>query len=254
MKFSVKKLNSFIGNKQILNNISFSLKTGDVLAVMGTNGGGKTTLLKSIMNHFSLKNDGEIKLNNTSLSSLSTYDIAKNKIFYIPQVSLELIGVQTLNFLRLVNSHSKNESFSVVYKKIEHLFKYFNLPKEILTRDLNVNFSGGQKKKLELIQSEIFGGDVLLIDEIDSGVDHDSIKAIAKYINSIKKTKIIIVISHNTNFLNMIKPTKTIIINNGKIVKSGSDELIKLVEKKGYKQFCGAKEKPLTTVCLTKQR
>jgi Fe-S cluster assembly ATP-binding protein len=252
MNFLVKNLKTRIGKKSILKDINFSLKSGDVLAIIGSNGSGKTTLFKSIMKHFSLNVTGSIIANKTELIKKDTYEISKHGIFYIPQNSLELEGMQTLNFFRVINTNNHKKEFSELYKNINSLFDRFNLPQELLTRDLNVNFSGGQKKKIELIQSAIFNGKILLIDEIDSGVDQESIKEIASYINEIKSKSIILIISHNNYFLNLINPNKVMIINDGGVVKNGNSTLLKTIEKKGYKQFIKS-DKKVNATCLTKK-
>ncbi|MDR3249928.1 MAG: ATP-binding cassette domain-containing protein [Mycoplasmataceae bacterium] len=238
MKFEIKNLQVKINNKIMLDQISFSLKTGDVLLVSGNNGSGKTTLLKTIMKHFSIAiSKGNIILNSVILNKLNTKDIAKLGIFYLPQNSIELQGIQTLNFLRIINDNNKKIPFPQLYKSIDNFSTKFNLNNELLLRSLNVGFSGGQKKKIELLQSQIFDAQMLLIDEIDSGVDHDSINKIIEYINRIKKDKIIIIVSHNFSFIKKINPNKVILINQGKIIKIGDNELVNEIETKGVNFF-----------------
>jgi Fe-S cluster assembly ATP-binding protein len=112
-----------------------------------------------------------------------------------------------------------------------------NLPDEILTRNVNVNFSGGQKKKNEILQSELFNPSLILLDEIDSGLDIDATKLIADFITRNAKKRITIIISHHLEFLHQIKPNKVIILVNGKIAKTGNIVLAKEIEKNGYKQY-----------------
>jgi Fe-S cluster assembly ATP-binding protein len=111
------------------------------------------------------------------------------------------------------------------------------LPEEILTRNVNVGFSGGQKKKNEILQSELFNPKLILLDEIDSGLDFDAIKLIAGFINKNRKKRITILVSHHLEFLHQIKPNKVVILVNGKIVKNGNISLVKDIEKNGYRQY-----------------
>jgi Fe-S cluster assembly ATP-binding protein len=111
------------------------------------------------------------------------------------------------------------------------------LPDEILTRNVNVGFSGGQKKKNEILQSELFNPNLILLDEIDSGLDFDAIKLIANFINKNRPKRITIVVSHHLEFLQQIKPNKAIILVDGKVVKTGNISLVKEIEKNGYKQY-----------------
>ncbi|MDR1850796.1 MAG: ATP-binding cassette domain-containing protein [Mycoplasmataceae bacterium] len=244
MNFIIKNLSAKIDNVNILNNISLSLKTGDVLAISGLNGSGKTTLLKSIMKHFSLNIKGDINLDKTNFNKLDTYKISKLGVYYVPQHSLELNGVQTLSILRTINKARDNIPFSELFKQTDEFINKMDLPNEILNRNLNVGFSGGQKKKIELLQAQVFNPKVLLIDEIDSGVDTDSLKKIAQYLNSIKKHTIILIISHNNTFLNAIKPTKALVLGKGDMIAYGTPNLLNQIERKGYGQFIKTKAEP----------
>jgi len=209
-KFEVKKVSLSIDKKEILNNISFSLKTGDVMLLKGTNGSGKTTMLKSIVGYNKVKKIGSILFNNKNITNLSTEQITKLGISYISQNNIELENINTLELLKLINKVNKNYELNKFIKIVDDFFSQYHLDKDLLKRDFNVNFSGGQKKKLELLIMLIMDPKVILIDEIDSGVDSKSLESIIKFINNIKKNKIIILVSHNKNFIDGIKPNKTI--------------------------------------------
>ncbi|GMO14882.1 MAG: Fe-S cluster assembly ATPase SufC [Mycoplasmoidaceae bacterium] len=253
MQLKITNLKISIDKKCIIKKFDANLKTGDILAISGMNGEGKTTIIKSIMNHFSLQTSGSIMLDKNELTKLDTYQISQLGVFYIPQNSPELNGIQTLSFLRNINKNRNNLDFTSLYKDVETAIKKLSLPHDILSRDLNVGFSGGQKKKVELLQAIVFKPNVLLIDEIDSGVDTDSLNTIADFINKEKNKTITIIISHNTNFLNKIKPNKVCIINDGIISKAGNYDLIKTIEKNGFTQFIKNKKIERTS-CLLKKK
>jgi Fe-S cluster assembly ATP-binding protein len=238
-KLIIKNLNVKIQSNNILNNISFNVNEGDVLAVVGLNGAGKSTLLKAIMNHFSLNIKGSIKYGDNQLVGLDTDKIAKLDIFYGSQNPTELEGVQMIEFLKLVANSTKitKVGFYDLYKSINNALGMLGLPQDILNRNVNVGFSGGQKKKNEILQAILFNPTLVLLDEIDSGLDVDAMKTISQYINKNKKNRITIIVSHHLEFLNIINPNKVIVLSNGNIAKIGGNEILTKIEKDGYKSF-----------------
>jgi Fe-S cluster assembly ATP-binding protein len=153
----IKQLSVEIEKKQLLHNIDLNLKTGDLCVICGKNGAGKTTLLKTLMHHFSTKiTAGTITFNRQKINLLKTSDIAHLGFFFIPQHSCELPGIQTLAFLKTLNSSLKNPlPFDQLFNHVHQTLKTLALPEDILTRNLNVNFSGGQRKKTEILQASI---------------------------------------------------------------------------------------------------
>jgi Fe-S cluster assembly ATP-binding protein len=238
--FIIKGLSAKIGSKTILHNFSLSANKGDVIAILGPNGAGKSTLLKSIMKHFSVKiTKGNIDYDSHNLNKMTTDQIAKLGIFYTTQNPIELDGVQMLEFLKLVanKNSTKNLSFMQLYSNIQDSLKTFELPNEILTRSVNVGFSGGQKKKNEILQAKLFNPSLILLDEIDSGLDIDAMKIISNFIVKNKKNCVTIVISHHLEFLNILQPTKVYILVDGYTAKIGDKNLVKVIEKDGFKNF-----------------
>ncbi|MDR3257828.1 MAG: Fe-S cluster assembly ATPase SufC [Mycoplasmataceae bacterium] len=248
LAIKVNNLSASIAEKKILNKVSFSAKKGDVIAVVGPNGTGKSTLLKSIMNHFNVKiTNGSINFAGKNLKGLSTDKIAKMGVFYATQNPTELEGIKTLEFLKIIVNESSKEKvgFYQLYSKINDLIKQLDLPAEILTRNVNVGFSGGQKKKNEILQAQLFNPSLLLLDEIDSGLDIDAIEIISDFINKNRKDRITIVVSHHLDFLYTLKPNKVIVLIDGFVTKIGDISLVKTIEKNGYKQFTSKiKNKP----------
>jgi Fe-S cluster assembly ATP-binding protein len=178
-------------------------------------------------------------------------------VFFIPQHSINLDGVNTLSFLRVLNEQrQKPLTFEKLYDLIAKNMQILKLPTELLKRDLNVEFSGGQKKKMELLQSLIVEPKIYLIDEIDSGLDIEAIKVISNFIKQKKKDSIFFIISHNNEFIKSIKPNKIAVMHNKKIIKIASPSIVNQIERSGYQTFCPNNEdikKRLLNKCLMKK-
>ncbi len=228
-----------IDNTVILKNISLDLATGDVVALIGPNGAGKSTLLKSLMNHYVTKvTSGDIKYNDQSIVNLPTFEIARKGLFYIDQTPPELEGVPTLEFLKnIIKVRKPNVSFYENFKQINSLFDDLSLDKSLLSHGVNVGCSGGQKKKNEIIQSQLLESSVLLLDEIDAGLDVDATKKIEQYINKSRNQHITIMISHDLDLFNAIKPNKVVLIAKNTIQKVGGMEIIDEIKQNGYKNY-----------------
>ncbi|MBQ0045729.1 MAG: ATP-binding cassette domain-containing protein [Mycoplasma sp.] len=219
----------------LLKNLNLNAKTGDVIAIIGPNGAGKSSFLKTIMHHYAFKvTKGDIKFNNKSIIKANTDEIAKLGFFYLAQNPMELEGVKLIDLYKIIaNAHSDKKIDPIsLHNIVTPKFNELNMDLSLLKRANNVNFSGGQKKKNELVQMFLMNNNVLLLDEVDSGCDVDSLKIIASEINKIKKDKIIILISHQEQLLKQIKPTKYIIVANQTIAESGNGaNLFKALEK-----------------------
>lgn len=185
-KFQVKDLNAKINGQNFIKDINLSLKTGDVLIVFGPNGAGKSSLLKSLMGHYNYPiTTGKILLDNKDITDLPTDEKARLGLFYFNQNPMELEGVQMLEFFKLMTKH-QNQSFIDFFKKINNSMKEVGLKNELLKASVNVGMSGGEKKRNEILQSKILNPKIVLIDEIDSGLDLDAIKMVTDYINQNK--------------------------------------------------------------------
>lgn len=236
----IKTLNVKVDGNLLLRNINLIAKTGDIIAIIGPNGAGKTSFLKTIMHHYAFKVcNGDIKFNSKSIKNLSTDAIARLGFFYLAQNPMELEGVKLIDLYKIVaNAHSLKKIDPItLHNLVAPKFNELNMDLSLLKRNNNVNFSGGQKKKNELVQMFLMNNDVLLLDEVDSGCDVDSLKVIANEINKVKKDKIIILISHQEQLLRLINPTKYITIANHTIVESGNgNNLFKALEK-GFAKY-----------------
>ncbi|MDR0341074.1 MAG: ATP-binding cassette domain-containing protein [Mycoplasmataceae bacterium] len=249
MGLVIKKLNVTIDNTNILNNINLTFENNKTYAIIGKNGSGKSTLLKTIMNHYSItEKNGDIIFNNMSIFNLETFKIANKGVYYSAQNPIEIEGLKTLDLLKNI-SNSKN--FVENFRKIQDSLKKFSLPNEILNRDINVNFSGGQKKKMEIIQAAMNKKNtVFLFDEIDSGLDIDASKQIANAIKEMKGIKIIV--SHSIDFLKLINVDEVILLLDGEVKKIDSTKLINEIEKEGYEKYSNIK-KNKSSVCSKKK-
>lgn len=245
---SVSNLSVSVEGNALLKGLNLTAKTGDVIAIIGPNGAGKSSFLKTIMHHYAFRvTKGDIKFNNKSIKSLPTDVIAKLGFFYLAQNPMELEGVKLVDLYKIIaNAHSNKKIDPIsLHNIVAPKFDELNLDLSLLKRNSNVNFSGGQKKKNELVQMFLTNNNVLLLDEVDSGCDIDSLKIIASEINKIKKKKIILLISHQQQLLKQIKPNKYIAIANHKIVDSGNGNKLFTALKSGFSKYIKKQKKAL---------
>ena len=226
----VKNLKASIGEVEILKGIDLEIGDGELHAVMGPNGSGKSTLCHVLMGNTDYKNEGAVTLNGEDVLSIPQFDRAQKGIFQSFQYPVGLPGVTLREFI---------QSFLVDIDEAEliELSKRFNLD-EFLDRDVNVDLSGGEKKRSELFQLSLMKPSLALLDEIDSGLDIDAIKSVATLINENRdENTSYILVTHYSRILKYLDVDKVHIVVNGKIVKSGSNELIEEVDSGGYTQY-----------------
>lgn len=227
----------------IINKLNLEIGDGEIHAIMGPNGTGKSTLSKVIMGHYQYEIvDGEIYFNDKLLNGLDTCERARCGIFLSMQDPAIIDGVSTSEFIRTaVNevSGEKSSIFSFV-KELESNMEELHLNKDMVHRSLNKGFSGGEKKKNEILQLKFLKPKFIILDELDSGLDVDSLKIVCREINSYKKDNpdtSILIITHYPRILEMIKPDYVHIMNNGSIKKTGDKLLALEVEKDGYDKY-----------------
>ena len=236
----IKDLTVKVENKKVLDKLSLQIEDGSVHVIMGPNGVGKSTLTKSIMKDPNYKvTSGDIIFNGKSILSLSTDEIARLGIFLAMQNPPEINGVSNSDFIRtaLSNIQKENVNLYSFIKDIEKNTEALKMPKEMIHRSVNKGFSGGEKKKNEILQMLMLKTKLILLDEIDCGVDVDSLKTLCLNINnyvSENKNASLIIITHYTHILKYIKPDYVHVLKDGKIVKTGSYELAKKIEDNGF--------------------
>ena len=240
----IKNLKSSINNRQLLKGLNLSIKPGELHAVMGPNGSGKSTLSNVLSGKNGYEISGELNFEGKSLNKIPVEERAQKGIFLAFQYPLEIPGVNTNNFLKTsLNSIRKakgNKELDTLsfLKLVKEKSLELGIDEKILSRQLNVGFSGGEKKKNEILQMKILNPSFSILDETDSGLDIDALKIIAKGVNSSRdKKKSFLVITHYQRLLDYIKPDFVHILSDGKIVKTGCSELAEELEKTGYKNF-----------------
>lgn len=237
---NIKDLTVSIENKKILDNFNLTINAGQIHVIMGPNGVGKSTLTKVIMADSNYKiTSGDIIYNNESILKLTTDERARKGIFLAMQNPPQIDGVTNSDFLRtaLSSKEGKNVNLYSFIKKIDKAKDELKMSNEMIHRSVNKGFSGGEKKKNEILQMKMLEPSLILLDEIDSGVDVDSLKVICKNINDYKKefeNTSILIITHYTHLLKYIKPDKVHVLINGKIVRTGTYELAKEIEDNGF--------------------
>ena len=240
----IKNLQASINNKLILKGLNLSIKPGELHAVMGPNGSGKSTLANVLSGKSGYKISGTLNFEGKNLKEIPIEERAQKGIFLAFQYPLEIPGVNTNNFLKTsLNSIRKARGEKEIdtlsfLKMVKEKSSELGIDENFLSRQLNVGFSGGEKKKNEILQMKILDPNFSILDETDSGLDIDALRTVANGVNSSRnKKKSFLVITHYQRLLNYIKPDFVHVLSDGKIVKSGCSELAEELEKTGYKQI-----------------
>jgi Fe-S cluster assembly ATP-binding protein len=238
----IEDLKVSINDKEILKGINLEIKEGEVHALMGTNGAGKSTLVKTLSAHYDcVVTEGKITYKKKNLLDLDVTQRANEGIFMSFQSPVEVAGVNNSYFLKTaINAKRVYAGLPEIdamefLKLIKEETSKYNIDRKLLQRDLNDGFSGGEKKRNELIQLLMLQPDLIMLDEIDSGLDVDAIKTVANVINSMLDGKrSVLMITHYDRLLELIKPDFVHILNDGKIVKTGDYSLALELDEKGY--------------------
>jgi len=227
----------FADDKKIIDDFSFNFEYGKVYVLMGPNGSGKSTLALSILGYpdYKLSKKSKIFFKNKIINKLETYKRAQMGLFMSFQNPDMISGVSVYDLLRAATE--KSITRENLYDEVLKLAKELQIPENILFNSLNESTSGGEKKKLEVLQSVILNCDLNIFDEIDSGVDIDSLKTITNVLTKYKKNKTYILITHYNRILKYIKPDKVLILKNKKLIRIGDSKLINEIEKKGFKNI-----------------
>ena len=240
----IKNLYASVSKKKIINGINLSIKKGELHAIMGPNGSGKSTLANVLSGKNGYEISGELNFNGENLKEIPVEKRAQKGIFLAFQYPLEIPGVNTNNFLKTsLNSVRKSRGEKELdtlsfLKLVKEKSSELGIDEKILTRQLNVGFSGGEKKKNEILQMKILDPNLSILDETDSGLDIDALKIIANGVNSSRsKNKAFLVITHYQRLLDYIKPDFVHVLSGGKIIKTGCSDLAQELEKTGYQKF-----------------
>lgn len=234
----VKNLNVEIENKKILSDVNLELEKGKIYVLMGQNGSGKSTLANALMGNPKYKiSSGNIYFEGENITKKFTDYRAKKGMFMSFQSPQEIQGLSIANFLRQAyNSTSEKKLTLLEFNELlEKKAKLLNLDENFVDRYLNQGFSGGEKKKSEILQLLVLGPKFAILDETDSGLDIDSLREVAEAVQKYKnENRTVLIITHYKRILDYLNPDKVFIMKNGKIVRDGGPEIIDKLEEKGY--------------------
>lgn len=241
----IKELQAKIGDKQILNGLNLTLEKGKVHAIMGPNGAGKSTLSKAIVGHYDIEVlSGEILYKGENIIEKEPEERALEGIFLSFQHPVEVAGVNNAYFLRTaVNAKRRHEgkpelNAAEFLREMKKQVEALGMKPDMISRSLNEGFSGGEKKRNEILQMQMLSPDMIVLDEIDSGLDIDALRAVSEGINSMKDgERSFLVITHYSRILDYIKPDYIHVLKDGKIVHTGGPELVAKLEEEGYESL-----------------
>ncbi|MDX6915272.1 Fe-S cluster assembly ATPase SufC [Pectobacterium carotovorum] len=239
---SIENLKVSVEGKEIIKGLNLTIKPGEVHAIMGPNGSGKSTLSATLAGREEYEvTDGSVSFKGKDLLELSPEDRAGEGVFMAFQYPVEIPGVSNQFFLQTsVNAVRKYREQEALDRFdfadfIEEKIKLLNMPEDLLTRSVNVGFSGGEKKRNDILQMAALEPDLCILDETDSGLDIDALKIVSNGVNSLRDGKrSFIIVTHYQRILDYIKPDHVHVLYQGRIVKSGDFSLVKQLEEQGY--------------------
>ena len=245
MKLEIKNIHASINSQEILKGINLELKQGEVHALMGPNGSGKSTLANVLMGNpkYTVDN-GSIILDGKDITSMQPDERARLGLFLSFQYPSEVSGVTLSSFLRTAYNSINKEKLDVLkfHTLLKQKMEELHIPQDMSKRHLNEGFSGGEKKRSEILQMAILQPRYCIMDETDSGLDVSAIKIVGEGVNKMRNpSRGILIITHYYRILNYITPDKVSIMKDGKILKTGGKELAKQIEEQGFNEVLNAK-------------
>lgn len=236
----IENLEVEVEGKKILNGINLEIKSGEIHVIMGPNGAGKSTLSETIMGNpnYHILN-GQILMDDTPINNWSVDKRARHGLFLAMQYPVEIPGIANREFIKeAVKAREGKINVLEFIQKLKTTASFLNISEEMLNRGLNEGFSGGEKKRNEILQLMMLDPELAILDEIDSGLDIDALKLVAKGVNQMRSDHFsALMITHYQRLLDYIKPDVVHVMVDGQIVKTGTFELVKELEKTGYAQF-----------------
>ena len=241
----IKDVHAKIGEKEILKGLNLELEPGKVHAIMGPNGAGKSTLSKTIVGHYDVEvTKGDILYKGKSILEMEPEERALEGIFLSFQHPVEIPGVNNAYFLRTaLNAKRKHEgkeelNAAEFLREMKKYLEMLGMKADMISRSLNEGFSGGEKKRNEILQMLMLQPEVIILDEIDSGLDIDALRAVSEGINMMKDGKrSFLVITHYSRILDYIKPDYIHVLKDGRIIKTAGPELVAQLEEEGYESI-----------------
>ena len=243
----VKNLHVSVGGRKILDGLDLTVKDGEVAAIMGPNGTGKSTLSYVVAGREDYEvEEGEVLLDGVNLLDMDATARANAGVFLAFQYPLEIPGVATMTFLKAaLNAQARAKGLGELQtpefmRRVREAAKQLGVQQDMLKRPLNVGFSGGEKKRMEILQMALLQPKIGILDETDSGLDIDALRIVADGVNALRaKDRSFLVITHYQRLLDYIKPDTVHVMARGKIVRTGGPELALELEKSGYAAFTG---------------
>lgn len=238
----IENVQAKIGDKQILKGLNLELEAGKVHAIMGPNGAGKSTLSKALVGHYDVEvTGGDITYKGKSIKEMEAEERALEGIFLSFQHPVEIPGVNNAYFLRTAlnakRKHQGKEELNAAefLREMKKHLEMLGMKSDMISRSLNEGFSGGEKKRNEILQMLILEPEVIILDEIDSGLDIDALRAVSEGINKMKDGKrTFLVITHYSRILDYIEPDYIHVLKDGKVIKTAGPELVPYLEEHGY--------------------
>ena len=234
----IKNLHVSAGDKQILKGVDLHVRSGEFHALMGPNGSGKSTLANALMGHPNLEiTQGEVLLDGEDITEADPDERARAGLFMAFQYPVAIPGVTVTKFLRMIMNARREEPISLkdFRKTVEAAMELTRVPRDFSTRYLNEGFSGGEKKRMEILQLALLEPKLAVLDETDSGLDIDALKTVAHGVNTLKGPDMgVLIITHYQRILHIVQPEFVHIMFEGRIVKEGGPELVEQLERQGY--------------------